>query len=183
MHEAEYIRVLDAAGNPDSNFPEDGILRERIYAEQLPHHIVHVMARNEAGEFIFQRRSPNKSYKPNTLVSAGSGHVKAGETLLQAGVRESTEEGGEGFGQHILESADDSRVQILPYEDPERPGFRKFLAVIDVTYDGPLTVTEADDVSGFEKYSTAQILQFKDPVAEFHPETLYILRSIYGLEI
>lgn len=181
-HEKEYMDVLSAEGKPTG----ESVLREEIYQRGLPHYIVHVMVLTPKGDFILQRRSQTKSYMPGRLVSAGSGHVKTGETLAQAGKRELAEEAGSALAEEYypdVPAGPTPKIQILRYEDPLRIGFIKFLAVSKLITGSLPEVQDPNDIDGFEKYSGAELEALANPVAEFHPETYFILKTVYGVKI
>lgn len=54
---------------------------------------VHTWIMNSKGEFLIQKRTPNKKYFPNMWSQTGGG-VDEGETTLQAALRECSEELG-----------------------------------------------------------------------------------------
>ena len=54
---------------------------------------VHTWIQNSKGEFLIQKRTPNKNFFPNMWSQTGGG-VDTGETTFQAAVRECKEELG-----------------------------------------------------------------------------------------
>lgn len=180
QHEEELMDVLSLEGKPTG----ESVLREVIYDKQLPHFIAHVMLLTSSGEFVLQRRSKHKSYMPNTLVSAGSGHVKTGESLREASARELSEEAGGDIAKIYLQQVrEESDIAIKKYEGSDRPGFVKFLAVSEVVADTVPESRDLTDVTGFEKWTREAIEALSDVKAEFHPEAYYILKEKYGLDI
>jgi isopentenyldiphosphate isomerase len=179
QHEHEYMDVLTPEGKPTG----ESVLREKIYADLLPHYIAHVMMLTSKGQFVLQRRSKNKSYMPGKLVTTAGGHVKTGETLLQGSIRELSEEVGEKFAEIYKQSVTESSLQVLVYDDPERVGFRKFIAVSEFRCDELPQSQDVNDVEGFERLSIEQIESMPAPQSEFHPEAYYILKEVYKLKI
>ena len=80
--------VLDENRNPTGRVHERGKpVKPGDY-----HLVVHVWIRNSRGEYLISKRTPNKPY-PNLWECTG-GSVLAGETSLQAALREVREELG-----------------------------------------------------------------------------------------
>jgi isopentenyldiphosphate isomerase len=174
----EYIDVLTT----EVKYTGKAVSRKEIYEKALPHFITHTMLVKSDGSFIFQRRSMHKSYMPGRLVTAGSGHVQAGESVWQASKRELAEEAGENYAKLFAQQVVDEQIKILRYQDPERADFIKFLAVSEVTADQMPSSQDDNDVAGFELYSRKELLAMADPETEFHPESLFILREVYKLK-
>ncbi len=174
----EYIDVLTIEGK----YTGKAVSRKEIYAQALPHFITHTMLVKKDGSFIFQRRSKHKPYMPGRLVTAGSGHVQTGESVWQASNRELAEEAGKIYAELFVQQVVEEQIKILRYQDPERAGFIKFLAVCEVTVDDMPSSQDDNDVAGFEAYTHKQLLAMPDPDTEFHPEALFILREVYKIE-
>lgn len=68
--------------------------RDVVHARGLRHRAVHILLFNAAGELFLQRRSLWKDLNPGRWDSSAAGHVDAGETYMQAAVREVREELG-----------------------------------------------------------------------------------------
>jgi ADP-ribose pyrophosphatase YjhB (NUDIX family) len=118
---------------------------------------------------------------PGRLVTAGSGHVQAGESVWQASQRELAEEAGKDYAELFAQQVAAEQIKILRYQDPERADFIKFLAVSEVTAEHVPASQDDNDVAGFESYTRKQLLAIPDPEKEFHPEALFILREVYKL--
>lgn len=84
----EFIDVLDENGN------KTNIVRNKqlIYKLGSWHKSVHVWILNSNNELLLQKRSKNKETFPNKWAISIAGHVKAGETSLEAAKREVKEE-------------------------------------------------------------------------------------------
>lgn len=63
---------------------------------------VHTWIVNDKGEFLIQKRSPNKKYHPNLWSQTGGG-VDSGETSLQGALRECKEELGIDINKDNIE--------------------------------------------------------------------------------
>jgi isopentenyldiphosphate isomerase len=68
--------------------------RAEVHASGLPHRSVHVAVHDGAGHLLLQKRSLGKDTSPGLWDISVGGHLDAGETALQAAVRETGEEIG-----------------------------------------------------------------------------------------
>ncbi len=65
--------------------------RKEVYEKKLIHRVAHVVVRDSAGRFLFQRRAAHISSPLHWIVSA-CGHVQSGESYHEAAIRELAEE-------------------------------------------------------------------------------------------
>ncbi|HEY5221177.1 MAG TPA: NUDIX domain-containing protein [Candidatus Paceibacterota bacterium] len=84
----EYIDIVDASGNPTG----EKKLKSLAHKNGDRHKTVHIWIINLKGELLIQRRSLAKENYPNLWDISCAGHISAGETPLQAAVREAKEE-------------------------------------------------------------------------------------------
>jgi isopentenyldiphosphate isomerase len=86
----EYFDVLDPNGQPT------GIckLREEVHRDGDWHRTVHAWILNSRGELLIQKRSMTKDSNPGLWDVSAAGHLSAGETPLEALVKEVREELG-----------------------------------------------------------------------------------------
>lgn len=68
--------------------------RDVAHAQGLTIRLVYVWFYTPGGEVILQRRSAHKEAYPNRLIATVSGHVGAGDSYLEAAIRETEEETG-----------------------------------------------------------------------------------------
>lgn len=69
--------------------------RSEVHSDpSLIHRVVHVMVFNKQGNLLLQKRSMNKDIAPGRWDTSVGGHVKPGEVVHEAAVREMTEELG-----------------------------------------------------------------------------------------
>ena len=66
--------------------------RQAIHDANLMHRAVHLFVRNKRGDVLLQKRSPWKDRNPSTWDSSAAGHVNAGESSIDAAIRELQEE-------------------------------------------------------------------------------------------
>ncbi|MDR1027235.1 MAG: NUDIX domain-containing protein [Rickettsiales bacterium] len=87
---AEFIDIFDEHWNPT------GEILEKNEAERQKkwHRAAHIWIVNSNGEVLLQLRSPNKKSSPNWWDISAAGHVRAGESVIDAGIRETREELG-----------------------------------------------------------------------------------------
>ena len=66
--------------------------RSEVHRKRLLHRAVHIFVFNSNGELLIQQRTEQKDEFPLCYTSSASGHVDAGESYVQAAVRELKEE-------------------------------------------------------------------------------------------
>lgn len=107
----ELIDVLDADGNPT------GIARGKreVHRDGDWHRCAHVWVATSDGRLLLQRRALAKESWPGLWDISVAGHISAGETAIDAAVREAREE----LGLHI-DPADLTHLGTLRYSVPLR---------------------------------------------------------------
>lgn len=144
--------------------------RPEIYAQGLPHRIVHAFLFNSNGELALQKRSATVSYCPLHWCTIVGGHVSQGETYETAIHREMKEEVG-------IETRLRFIGNIL-YVDPKRTDFKKFLGIFTGMYDGTFDISPREvDSAGF--FSLEEIENMIEQGVLFHPELLFLLKNGY----
>lgn len=84
----EWLPVVEPTGEVVAQAP-----REFIHSSgDILHPVVHLHIINRAGEIYLQKRSPYKDVYPGLWDSAAGGHVRYGETTVEALFREAREE-------------------------------------------------------------------------------------------
>lgn len=86
----EQIDVLNADGSP-AGF---SCGRTRVHSEGLWHRTVHIWAFDGKGRILFQLRSRVKENNPGLFDTSCAGHISAGDSSVNAAVRELREELG-----------------------------------------------------------------------------------------
>jgi isopentenyl-diphosphate Delta-isomerase len=86
----EPVDVLDEQGSKTGQV----VMKKEAHDKGLWHPIVHLWIYNSKSEILLQKRSPDKIVHPNVWDVAVGGHVSAGETLMQAVLKETGEELG-----------------------------------------------------------------------------------------
>ena len=86
----EQIDVLNADGTPAGY----ACGRSKVHAEGLWHRTVHIWAFDRKGRILFQLRSRVKESNPGLYDTSCAGHISAGDSSLNAAVRELREELG-----------------------------------------------------------------------------------------
>jgi isopentenyldiphosphate isomerase len=86
----ELFDVCDDLGRPTGQIRP----RSEVHRLGLFHRSAHLWLANSAGEVLLQRRHPDKETDPGRWDIAAAGHLSAGQTALQAMVREAWEELG-----------------------------------------------------------------------------------------
>ena len=76
--------------------------RNVVHKKGLWHKTVHLWIRNSKGELLLQKRAPDKETHPDMWDISCAGHVGAGDTTINAAVRECSEEIGLSINQQNL---------------------------------------------------------------------------------
>ncbi len=96
LNAPEQFDVLDNQGNPTGKIK----LRCDVHKDGDWHRAVHVWIMNSQGQFLIQKRSPQKDSDPNRWDISVAGHISAGETSIDTVVKEVWEE----IGTHLKKS-------------------------------------------------------------------------------
>ena len=86
----EQIDVLNADGTPAGY----SCGRTKVHAKGLWHRTVHIWAFDSKGRILFQLRSRLKENNPGLFDTSCAGHISAGDSSVNAAVRELREERG-----------------------------------------------------------------------------------------
>lgn len=94
----ELLDVLDVNGKIT------GIVKDKkqIYIDSDYHRTVHIWIINSNNEILVQKRNPKKSTYPGLWAISVAGHVKSGETSIEAALRELKEEIGQKLSREEL---------------------------------------------------------------------------------
>lgn len=96
----ELIDELNEAGSKIGT-----ITKDEAHAKGILHRVVHVWIINDKNQILVQKRAPLKDFYPNVWDVSFAGHVKAGESSLEAVLREGKEELGIDVDENDLEYA------------------------------------------------------------------------------
>ena len=88
--------------------------RTDVHKSGLLHQAVFVLVFNKRGEVFVQQRSSKKDVFPGLHEASLSGHVKSGETPLQAAVRETKEEVGLTIKASMLKKRFTTVIKTVP---------------------------------------------------------------------
>ena len=86
----ELIDILTSDGTPTGQ----RATRTEVHTKGLWHRTVHVWFVNARGEILLQKRSDTKESHPGEYDISAAGHIDAGETSVEAALREVKEELG-----------------------------------------------------------------------------------------
>ncbi len=87
----ELIDVLDENGNVTGQVKD----KSQIYLDSDFHRTVHIWIINSKNEILVQKRNPKKGTYPGLWAISVAGHVRSGETSVDAALREIKEEIGQ----------------------------------------------------------------------------------------
>ena len=163
----EYLDVLDKNGN------KTGIVKtkDEVYESGEYHKTVHIWIINDDKELLVQKRHPKKETFANLWAISVAGHVRSGESSIDAIKRELKEE----LGQKI----DVSKIEYLFTINREQPYKDHLLHVIDDVYlvninldcdDTKLQFSELTDIKYVYYEYLEQIFKNNDP--EYVPYSL-----------
>lgn len=102
------IDILDENGNPTGEV----LGRREVHDGGHWHRCVHIWIINSKGELILQKRSTRVANYPGMLDVSAAGHVSAGESKLEAAVKELGEEVGVIADPSELIVIDELKVKV-----------------------------------------------------------------------
>ncbi|MCL1902059.1 MAG: NUDIX domain-containing protein [Alphaproteobacteria bacterium] len=111
----ELLDIYDEHGNPTGRVET----KERAHELGLWHINAHIWIINSNGELLLQLRHPNKVTHPNMWDISAAGHIRAGETMVQGGLRELKEELG------VTVSTSELKYLFTINHDPTEPSNNK----------------------------------------------------------
>lgn len=135
----ELLDVLDDEGRVVGTAP-----RDRVHGLGLPHRAVHVLVRDGHGRLLLQLRSSTKGTCPGMWDTSVGGHVGAGEDVLEAALRETSEELGIEVAASALVTLAGHRVDL--------PNDREHVVNFELRHEGPFhpDPIEVDAVAWFD---------------------------------
>ena len=166
--------ILDVVN--DSNEIISRESHKKVHEEKLTHRVIMGLLYNEAGEVLLQLRAANKSAHPSCWSFSYGGHIRHGESSLQALVREAKEEVGVSFKKS------DFRYRGKG-EFVEQSGAKVFYEMYDSYYDGPIE-EKSEEVDAVQFVTFADLRQMIEGGKEkMHPIMVFILKDLYKDEL
>ncbi len=147
--------------------------RDEIYNKLLTHRIVHVLIFNKKQEMALQLRS-NVSFCPNHWCTSAGGHVKSGETGVDAAERELEEELG-------VKTKLESFSKDIYVDNFRRTGLKKILITFKSLYNGPFKINP-EEVEKIEFFNLKKIQEMVNNKEKIHPELLFLLRKHFAVK-
>lgn len=151
--------------------------KDIAHKKGLWHKSVHVWIINEAKEILLQYRCEDKKLYPDTWDASFAGHIGAGETSIDAVLREGKEEIGIDVDLDKLEYIFTNK-EILNYEDIDS---REFVDIFLLYQDVKLEdlVYQEEEVGGAKYVSLDEFFTLADDNKLFPHETEYmVLRKV-----
>ncbi|WP_299128386.1 NUDIX domain-containing protein [uncultured Winogradskyella sp.] len=103
----EYIDIVTSNGKPTGKTA----LKSDAHKNGWYHNTIHVWLYTKDGEILLQQRSHKKSIHPLLWDVSAAGHIDAGETFIEAALRETNEEIG-----FQLKAKDLEKIGIFPHQ-------------------------------------------------------------------
>jgi isopentenyldiphosphate isomerase len=94
----EFIDIVDENGQPKGKSELKSIIHQKGYF----HHTTHIWFYTKTGHILISQRSAKKAICPLMWDVSVAGHIDAGETPEQGGIRETKEEIGLTISEHDL---------------------------------------------------------------------------------
>ena len=157
----EFLDVVDENDNAVGKASMD-----EIYAERLPHRIVHILIFNDKGKLALQMRSKYKSFCPQHWSTPVGGHVQSGESYEEAAMRE--------FEEELGTKVPITQIRKDFYTDVK--GNKKFLATFKAVFNGPFNLN-SEEVERIEFFGLDEIKKMIAKGEKFHPELLFLLKK------
>ena len=166
---AEYFDVLDSNGNKTGEKKD----RKLVHRDGDWHKAVHVWIMNSKGEFLMQKRSPNKDSHPNEWDISSAGHVVTGDDSMTTVLKEIEEELGLSASPREIELLFSCKKQsvlnngtFINNEFNDVYLLKKDLDISTIK----LQAEEVSDVRWFTAKEMESILKNKTPGYVPHPE-------------
>jgi isopentenyldiphosphate isomerase len=141
--------------------------KSEVHARKLPHRIVHIFVFNDNGEMALQLRA-NVQFCPHHWCTAAAGHVRSGESCMQAALRELEEELGIRFD-----------IEFVRKDFYENDGLKLFLYSFNGKSNGPFN-PDPREVERVDFFPIDKIKKMVTAGEKFHPELLFILEKHFG---
>jgi len=142
--------------------------KKEIYAQKLPHRIVHVLVYDDQGRMLLQKRAETVFFAPGHWSTAVGGHVQAGETYEAAALREYDEELGTT-----------SPLEFLFSDVFRDKGYTKYLHVYRASLAGELKPNPVE-VAEVRAFTDAELCALDPEIDLVHPELSFILARLFG---
>lgn len=140
--------------------------------EGLLHRAVVIFIRNSRGEIYLQKRSPEMRFYPNFWTASCTGHVSAGESYLEGGLRELTEELGITCDLELLGKFTSPKWKITNGVDWE------IVSVFSGVSDDPIVLSDESVDGKFVAPKEFETLASADPPV-LTPDTLLSLKLLH----
>ena len=155
----ELLEVLNENGEPTGEILD----KNKIHKEGKYHKEVALILLNDKGEILLQKRSPAKEIEPNKWAWHG-GHVIAGETEIDAIIRETKEE----LGITLKENQIKLLVKLKRDKVPNRQYTIAYYSICDFDInDFSIQKEELSEIKWFP------FKKFKDMIYNSHPDMMF----------
>ncbi len=155
----ELLEILNENGEPTGKILE----KNKIHKEGKYHKEVALILLNNKSEILLQKRASTKEIEPNKWAWHG-GHVIAGETSIEAIIRETKEELG------IILSENDLKLLVEIKRDnlPNRQYTTAYYSICNLSIDDfEIQKEELSEIKWFD------FRKFKDMIYNNHPDIMF----------
>lgn len=155
----ELLEVLNENGNSTGEILD----KNRVHKEGKYHKEVAIILLNNKGELLLQKRASTKEIEPNKWAWHG-GHVIAGETSMEAIIRETKEELGITLSENQIELLAELKRDKLP----NRQYTIAYYSVCNLSVDDfNIQKEELSEVKWFS------FKDFRDMIYSNHPDIMF----------
>lgn len=159
MFYMELLEVLNENGEPTGEILD----KNKIHKEGKYHKEVALILLNNKGEILLQKRSSTKEIEPNKWAWHG-GHVIAGETSIDAIIRETKEELGITLSKNQIKLL----VELKREKLPNRQYTKAYYSICNLDIDD--FVIQEEELSEIKWFS---FTKFKDMIYNNHPDMMF----------
>ncbi len=148
----------------EGNLLSQQVSRTEAHTQGIWHKTIHLWLCNAQGELLWQKRSLAKDTNPGLWDISVAGHISAGQTPVEAAIRETKEEAGIQISAenliHLFSVKNEFRDPLTQVFDREFQEVFFYSRAVEL----PLTIPDPHEVSEFRFLPLSQLV---DPSQDF----------------